>query len=97
MNISSIGASIAKQAVPVKDTAPAQGSSFGESIKKAVSDVNDLQKTADTMANKLAAGDAVEVHQAMIAMQKASMALNFTIQVRNKVVEAYQEVMRMQV
>ena len=76
---------------------PAEGSSFGGAIKNAVSKVNEAQHTADTLATKLAAGDAVEVHQAMIAMQKASMALQFSIQVRNKVIEAYQEIMRMQV
>ena len=80
----------------VEQTKPAE-TSFGDAIKNAVSNVNDAQQTADTIATKLAAGDAVEVHQAMIAMQKASMALQFSIQVRNKVIEAYQEIMRMQV
>jgi flagellar hook-basal body complex protein FliE len=96
MRISGVISPMTKQASSVSETAPAQGS-FGDSIKKAITDVNDLQQGADTLATKLAAGDAVEVHQAMIAMQKASMALQFTMQVRNKVVEAYQEVMRMQV
>lgn len=72
-------------------------SSFGNAIKQAVSEVNRLQEEADQLANKLVTGDAVEVHQAMIAMQKASTALQFTIQVRNKIIEAYQEIMRMQV
>jgi len=71
--------------------------SFGDTIKDAVSKVNDLQSGADQVANKLASGDSVEIHQAMIAMQKASMALQFTIQVRNKVLDAYQEIMKMQV
>jgi len=70
---------------------------FGDSIKEAVSNVNESQQTADKLATKLAAGDAVEVHQAMIAMQKASMSFQFTLQVRNKILEAYQEIMRMQV
>lgn len=72
-------------------------SGFSETVKKAVSEVNELQTEADQLATKLAAGDAVEIHQAMIAMQKASTALQFTVQVRNKVIEAYQEIMRMQV
>ena len=79
-----------------KQTEPA-GGSFGETIKNALSDVNELQTEADQMANMLATGDAVEIHQAMIAMQKATTALQFTVQVRNKVIEAYQEIMRMQV
>lgn len=75
---------------------PTDGS-FGNTIKQAVSEVNRLQEEADQLATKLVTGDAVEVHQAMIAMQKASTALQFTIQVRNKIIEAYQEIMRMQV
>jgi len=71
--------------------------SFGDAVRKAISDVNQLQAEADEIANRFAAGDAIEVHQAMIAMQKASMALQFTVQVRNKIIEAYQEIMRMQV
>lgn len=70
---------------------------FGNTIKSAVSEVNKLQTDADQLAAKLAVGDPVEIHQAMISMQKASTALQFTIQVRNKVIEAYQEIMRMQV
>ena len=88
--------SIGTQAVSTTTTQPAESSSFGESIKNAISEVNNLQTEADTIANKLASGDAVEIHQAMIAMQKASTALQFTIQVRNKIIEAYQEIMRMQ-
>ena len=73
------------------------GQSFGQTIKEAFSGVNELQTNADEVATRFAQGDAVEMHQAMIAMQKASTALQFTIQVRNKIIEAYQEIMRMQV
>ncbi len=72
------------------------GESFGATIKDALSEVNKLQTDADQIATKLATGESVEVHQAMLSMQKASMALQFTVQVRNKVIEAYQEIMRMQ-
>ncbi len=89
--------SIGTQATSTTSIQPAEGGSFGSKIKNAISEVNNLQSEADTVANKLASGDAVEIHQAMIAMQKASTALQFTIQVRNKIIEAYQEIMRMQV
>jgi flagellar hook-basal body complex protein FliE len=71
--------------------------SFKDAVKNAVSQVNDLQNNADQLAVKVAEGDVEDVHQAMIAMQKAKLALDMTIQVRNKVIEAYQEIMRMQV
>jgi len=73
------------------------GVSFKEMVKDAVKEVNHLQSQADGAAVKLATGDVEDVHQSMIAMQKAKLALDLTIQVRNKVIEAYQEIMRMQV
>jgi len=78
-----------------KDTKPV--GSFKDMVKDAAGQVNRLQNQADDLALKLATGDVEDVHQAMVAMQKAKLALELTIQVRNKVVEAYQEVMRMQV
>jgi len=71
--------------------------SFSQAIKKAIGEVNDLSNEADKAAVDMASGDVEDVHKAMIAMQKAKLALDFTIQVRNKVIEAYQEIMRMQV
>jgi flagellar hook-basal body complex protein FliE len=96
MNIQSIGTKMSPTAVAKTDS-PQGAGGFGETIKNAVNDVNKTQTEADQMATRLASGDAVEVHQAMIAMQKASQALNLTIQVRNKVIDAYQEIMRTQV
>lgn len=78
-------------------TEKTSGTGFGDSITKALSGVNELQADVDGIANKMAAGESVEIHQAMIAMQKASTSLQFTVQVRNKVIEAYQEIMKMQV
>jgi len=87
-------ASIDEIKQPKPSTAP---DGFGNTIKSAISEVNKLQTEADQLAVKLAVGDPVEIHQAMISMQKASTALQFTIQVRNKIIEAYQEIMRMQI
>ncbi|MCE5198754.1 MAG: flagellar hook-basal body complex protein FliE [Armatimonadota bacterium] len=72
------------------------GISFKEALKKGVGEVNKLQSESDEMSMKLASGELEDVHKAMIAMQKAKLAFEFTTQVRNKVVEAYQEIMRMQ-
>ncbi len=74
-----------------------EGVSFGQTMKKVLGEVNSLQQNADTQAIKLATGDVEDVHKAMIAMNKAKLAFDLTLQVRNKVVEAYQEIMRMQV
>jgi flagellar hook-basal body complex protein FliE len=76
---------------------PAAGSSFKDSLLAAVTQANDLQLQADEMSRALAAGQAAELHQVMLAAEKANLSLQFTLQVRNKVIEAYQEIMRMQV
>src|SRR5690349_13481823 len=81
----------------VKTGAAETEQSFGSTLKQAVGEVNNLQNQADKTAVKLATGDLQDVHEAMLAMQKASMAFQFTVQVRNKIVEAYQEIMRTQV
>jgi len=70
---------------------------FANSLKEAIAKVNDQQITSDNFTQKLITGGDVELHEVMIASQKASITLNATIEVRNKVIEAYQEIMRMSV
>lgn len=71
--------------------------SFGSILKEAISSVNDAQAQSDLMTNKLVAGEDVELTDVMITAQKAGVTLNTALQVRNKAVEAYQEIMRMTV
>lgn len=71
--------------------------SFANSLKEAIAKVNDQQITSDKFTQKLIKGEDVELHEVMIASQKASITLNATIEIRNKVIEAYQEIMRMSV
>ncbi|WP_398289538.1 flagellar hook-basal body complex protein FliE [Sporosarcina sp. NCCP-2716] len=70
---------------------------FGTYLKEAIQEVNTAQVQSDVMTDKLVRGEDVDLHNVMIAAQKASVALSATMEVRNKVVEAYQEVMRMPV
>ena len=71
--------------------------SFSSLLQQALQDVNQVHLQADAGAQKLAAGEDVDIHQVMIGMEKANVAFGLTLQVRNKLVEAYQEIMRMQV
>ncbi|HBI26405.1 MAG TPA: flagellar hook-basal body complex protein FliE [Peptococcaceae bacterium] len=71
--------------------------SFQDILSQAVSKVDTLQKDAELKAYQTAMGDAGSFHQAVIASEKAMLALQLTVQAQNKVVEAYQEVMRMQI
>ena len=70
---------------------------FADALKNAVAKVNDQQIQSDTATEKLINGEDIELHEVMIASQKASVTLNTTLEIRNKVVEAYQEIMRMSV
>lgn len=72
-------------------------SSFSDMLKKSLVAVNEAQLNSDRLTNALAAGQNVELHDVMIAAQKASILLEATVEFRNKVIEAYQEVMRMQI
>ena len=71
--------------------------SFGTFLKDAINDVNNKQIESDLMTEKLVRGENVELHDVMISAQKAAIALNATMEMRNKVVEAYQEIIRMPV
>jgi len=63
----------------------------------AIQEVNSQQFDAREMQNRMMAGQPVEIHDVMISMEKASTAMALTMQVRNKLLEAYQEISRMQV
>lgn len=69
---------------------------FSEQIASAVEQVDAMQKTADQTVAQVAAGNTEDTHKAVIAMERALLALDFTVQVRNKMLEAYQEIMRTQ-
>ncbi len=71
-------------------------SPFADLITDAVGQVNQLEQQAQTAVTGLMTGSVVEVHQAMIATEKADMAFELVLAVRNKAVQAYQSVMGMQ-
>lgn len=70
------------------------GSNFLETLRSAVGQVSDLQSQADTQVAGMLSGDGQDVHSAMIAVEKANLAFELMVQVRNKIVSAYQEVSR---
>ena len=74
-----------------------QNLKFSDVLSNALSDVNQLQLKASHSSVDLAAGKVQDISEAVIATEKATIALQLTMQVRNKIVDAYQEVMRMQV
>jgi len=73
------------------------GKSFADTLKDAVNTVNELQKTADKKMQELATGKTTNIPDVMMAAEKADIALRMMVQMRNKIIEAYQEIMKMQV
>jgi len=70
------------------------GSEFLDALRSAVGQVKDLQSQADTQVAGMLNGDSQDVHSAMIAVEKANLSFELMLQVRNKIVSAYQEISR---
>jgi flagellar hook-basal body complex protein FliE len=77
----------------VKDDRPG----FADALKDSMKDVNQMQIKAHSAMEELSTGKSNNLHETMIAIQKAEISFKMLAQVRNKVVSAYQEVMRMSV
>lgn len=75
----------------------AQPKGFTEVFEHQLGQVNQDLAAAETSLQKLAAGESVELHDVMISLETARISVQTMIQVRNRLVEAYQEVMRMQI
>ena len=73
------------------------GQGFSDILKNAVESVNSLQHEAGRLEDSVAKGENVNIHQAVIAGEKAGLSFRLLMQVRNKMLDAYQEVMRTQV
>lgn len=97
VNPLSIGSTGAGAGVGAAGDAATSGTSFADLLKQAVGDVNQMQLQAEQAGADLAAGKVTDLHQAMIMTEKADLALQLAVQVRNKVLDAYQEIMRMPV
>ena len=73
------------------------GSSFRGMLNEFVGDVNGLQHNAQNEVEKLTTGETSNVHQVLVAVEEASLAMDLVLEIRNKAIEGYQELMRMQV
>jgi flagellar hook-basal body complex protein FliE len=81
---------------PVPDARPAEGETFAETLGQAVNKLDQVQGNADAEARKVAAGQG-NLHEMALALEKADIAMRLALKVRNKVVDAYNEIMRMSV
>lgn len=76
---------------------PVSTPDLGSAFKTALEDLSAVENNADTLMQQLATGEDVEIHEVMIAMEEADVSLRVTMAVRDKLIESYQEVMRMQI
>ncbi|TCT26776.1 flagellar hook-basal body complex protein FliE [Melghiribacillus thermohalophilus] len=82
---------------PSKVTPHEAQQSFASQLKEALERVNDAQQESDQKTVALAQGKIDNLHDVMIAAQKASITLQTTVEIQNKAIEAYKEIMRMQI
>lgn len=94
VNPVSSGLSLTK---PSAAKAEQAGKSFSQWLQDSVEMVEQLQQVADQKAIAFARGEDVDIHSVMLAAEHASLALNYLLAIRTRLLEAYQEIMRMQI
>lgn len=103
LNIASLGSSApvdaarSKVALPHQSEGTANRAEFGEMLEGLVGFVDSKQDAAQSVTQRVLLGDTGQLHQSVIAMQEASVAFTLMVEVRNKLIESYQELMRLQV
>ena len=83
------------QAKPVEQAQPTAGGGFADSLRNAIDGVNEAQSTASTLSSQYERGETTDIAKVMLARQEAGVAFEATLQVRNKLLSAYQDIMRM--
>ncbi len=92
------GVSVAQvqEAISKQQNGNGQSGSFTALLQESIAKVSEVQVNADRAIESLAKGEATNVHEAMIAVEEANLSFNMMLQVRNKLLAAYEEIMRMQ-
>jgi flagellar hook-basal body complex protein FliE len=81
----------------INKTLKETNASFGNVLNQALSDVNNLQQQAGQAVEKMVTGEATDLHGVMVAVEKARTSFDLLMEVRNKAIDVYRELMRMQV
>lgn len=97
LNITPIGSQTQQQLTKAVEPTPnTDKASFGQWLTHSLGEVDQLQQVANSASQKLITGESKDIHGTMIAMQKASITFDLVMEIRNKVITAYEEVKRMQ-
>jgi flagellar hook-basal body complex protein FliE len=94
--LTSVGTAL--PSIPTTKPAATEGAAgFGDMVARALQNVQQTHASADSLAQAAATGNATDVHDYMIAATQANLATELTVAVRNKAVEAFNDIMRMQI
>lgn len=96
MKIDGVSSIVSQNMQTVREGAKAVDQSFGDILNNAINEVDKTEKNSVDMMQKLATGEVENIHEVFIASQKAELTLNMAVEVKNRVVEAYKEIMRLQ-
>jgi flagellar hook-basal body complex protein FliE len=96
-SIKALGSIDPRAAYGVGQATGTQAPSFANQLQQALNEVNSLQKNREDMVDGMVSGEVSEVHDVMIAAKESQMAFELLLEIRNKLLESYQEIMRMQV
>jgi flagellar hook-basal body complex protein FliE len=96
-SIKSLGSIDPRAAYGSVGPAASPQTSFADQLKNAVAEVDGLQGKREDMVENMVTGETAEVHDVMIAAKESQLAFELLLEVRNKLLESYQEIMRMQV
>lgn len=100
MNINNLNSSFSSLPLASSNRLPigdAEQADFGSLVKGAIESINDTQKSAEQEISKAVTGETQDLHKTIIALQTADLKFQLGVQVRNKLIGAYEEVMRMQI
>jgi len=86
---------LANDLAKIKEKSGSENNSFNEVLKETIGTLSQIQKDADEAVKELAKGG--DLQKAIIAMEKADMAFNLMVEIRNRLINAYEEIQRMQV
>ncbi len=92
-----IGSQFDKMEMPGIQETEAGSKTFGDFLQDSLGKVNSLQQEANVAMEKLASGESQNLHETLLAVEKADIAFRTMNQVRTKVIDAYREIMKMQI
>ena len=99
MEINNVNALLSPDILKDKTSAaqtPSTGDAFAQSLKSAMNDVNSMQETSEKAMSDIATGQVKDLHQAALAIDKAEISMKLMLEVRNKALNAYQQISRTQ-